>query len=52
MAGAGVVPDGLDALSLFAAGRVVAGGCMGTEGSESPALTGDDQLGLSQAGLS
>lgn len=31
-AGAGEVADGLDALSLFAAGRVLARGCTGTEG--------------------
>lgn len=34
MAGAGVVPDVLDAVPLSVAGRVVAGGCVGAEGSE------------------
>lgn len=33
--GAGVVPDGLEALSLFAAGHVLAGGCIDMERSES-----------------
>ena len=36
--GAGVVPNGLNALSLLAAGHVLAGGCMDTEGSESQAF--------------
>ena len=38
--GAGVVPNGLNALSLLAAGHVLAGGCMDTEGSESQAFLG------------
>ena len=38
--GAGVVPDGLNALSLFAAGHVLAGGCVDTEGSESQTFRG------------
>lgn len=40
VAGAGVAPDGLDAFSLLAAGRVVAGGCVDTEGSGPQAFPG------------
>lgn len=38
--GAGVVSDGLNALSLLAAGHILAGGCMDTEGSGSWAFPG------------